>query len=331
MIFYLLKKTVGLAPLFLGITLVSFIVIHLAPGSPTDIQAELNPKVSPEAREKLDRLYGLDKPLHEQYAAWLGRFVRLDFGESFVDGRKVIQKIGDALPATILINSLSLFFIFLVGVPLGVLGAVHKGKPLDRFIAASTLAAYSLPAFWLALLLLSFFGVTLRVLPISGLHSLFYEEMGFWKRAADLVWHLILPVLVSSITWLAVASRTMRKSMRETLGQNYVRTARAKGLPEGRVLYKHALRNALLPVITLLGLSIPALVGGSVIFESIFSIPGMGRLFYQSVFARDYPVIMGVLVLGAFLTLLGNLLAVLNTSGDAAARHLFEHGGSSEQ
>jgi peptide/nickel transport system permease protein len=174
-----------------------------------------------------------------------------------------------------------------------------------------TFAGFSVPTFWLALLLMSFFGVRLGLLPVSGLHSLFYEEMPLWERGADMARHLILPLFVSSVTGLAGISRYMRSSMAQVLKQSYIRTARAKGLPENKIIYHHALKNALLPVITILGLSVPGLLGGSVIFETMFSIPGMGRLFFNSVFSRDYPVIMGILVLGAFLTLAGNALADL--------------------
>ncbi len=304
-----MKRLLGLVPLFIGITFVSFLVIHLAPGSPVDAVSSLNPKISQNAKLKLAALYGLDKPVLAQYLDWLRRIVRLDFGDSFMDGEKVTVKIAHAVPVTLLINGLSMFFIFLIGIPLGILGAVKKGQRTDSVLTFGILFGFSVPTFWLALLLMSFFGVELRLLPVSGLYSVGFDEMNHFERIADVARHLILPLFVSSLTGLAGISRFMRSSFVETLRQNYIRTARAKGLPEHQVLYKHALRNALLPIITLLGLSVPGLLGGSVIFESIFSIPGMGRLFFQSVFSRDYPVIMGILVLGAFLTLLGNRLA----------------------
>jgi peptide/nickel transport system permease protein len=262
-----------------------------------------------QAKAKLTELYGLDKPVLVQYGSWLKRLARFDFGRSFVDGERVTGKIGRAIPVTLFINLMALVLIFSVGVPLGVLGAVKKDSAADRAITVGVLAGYSMPTFWLALLLMSFFGVTLQILPVSGLYSLFHEEMGRVEKAVDIARHLALPLFVASVTGLAGVSRFMRSGMLQVLRENYIRTARAKGLPEKKVLYGHALKNALLPVVTILGLSIPGLLGGSVIFESIFSIPGMGRLFFNSVFARDYPVIMGILVLGAVLTLLGNLLA----------------------
>lgn len=306
---YLLKRFAGLIPLFFGITFLSFIVIHLAPGSPVDAQSALNPKMTIQAKQKLTELYGLNQPLPIQYAHWLGRLVRLDFGCSFVDGEKVTVKIGRAIPVTLGINFLSLFFIFLWGIPLGIVGAVKKDTFADKVSGSLALAGFSAPTYWLALLLVSFFGAQLRILPVSGLVSLFHDEMNCFEKFCDVAKHLVLPLIVSSVTSVAGISRFMRSSMSGVLNENYIRTARAKGLSERKVLYDHALKNALLPVVTILGLSVPGLLGGSVIFESIFSIPGMGRLFFNSVFSRDYPVIMGILVLGAVLTLIGNFLA----------------------
>ncbi len=306
---YFIRRLAGLIPLFFGITLISFFVIHLAPGSVVDVQGGLNPKMSAQAREKLEKLYELDRPVFVQYVHWTRRLVRFDFGNSFVDGEAVTQKIARAIPVTLLINFLSLFLILIMGIPLGILSAVKEGSFTDKSLSLVSLAGFSIPPFWLALILMTFFGVNLRLLPVSGLTSLTFEEMGSWEKFLDVSRHLVLPFLVSSVTSLAGISRFMRSGMIETLRQNYIRTARAKGLSERRVLYRHALRNAILPLITILGLSVPGLLGGSVIFESIFSIPGMGRLFFNSVFSRDYPVVMGVLVLGALLTLIGNLLA----------------------
>jgi peptide/nickel transport system permease protein len=302
-------------PLFLGITIVSFLVIHLAPGSPTDIQIQMNPKVSAEAIQRLRAFYGLDKPLHEQYVIWLKRLARLDFGNSFSpDNRKVVDKIMERIPITIMINVLSLFLILVVAVPIGVLSATHKDSLLDKLTTVFVFIGFAMPSFWLALLLMIFFGVQLGWLPISGLKSLGYEPSSFTLVFFDRIKHLILPVLLSAFGGLAVFSRYVRSNMLEVIRQDYIKTARAKGLPEHDVVYRHALRNALLPVITILGLSIPGLIGGSVIFETIFAIPGMGQLFYQGVMARDYPVVMGILVIGAFLTLFGNLLADISYS-----------------
>ena len=306
---YLLKRLLGLLPVFVGITVISFAVMHLAPGKPTDVITDLNVKISLQAKEQLIRLYGLDRPLSEQYLRWLGRILRGDFGLSLKDGRPVARKILERIPVTLLINGLTLFFLILLAVPNGVASAAREGSLFDQAVTGMLFIGFALPTFWVALLALEGFGVRLGWLPVSGLQSLGADRLPMGGRLLDLGRHLILPVGIAVIGDLAGLSRYVRSGMAEQLRQDYVRTARAKGLPESAVLYRHALRNALLPVITLLGLAIPGLIGGSVIFEAIFAIPGMGRLFYESVMGRDYPVIMGILVLGAILTLLGNLIA----------------------
>jgi len=304
-----------MVPLFFGITLISFFVIHLAPGSPTDLQTQMNPKVSAEAIQRLRAFYGLDKPLHVQYLIWLKKLIKLDFGNSFSpDNRKVIDKIAERIPVTIMINVLSLFLILIVAIPIGVLSATHQNSFFDKFTTVFVFAGFAVPTFWLALLLMILFGVQLGWLPISGIKSLGYEPSSLFMIILDRTKHLILPVLLSAFGGLAGFSRYVRSNMLEVIRQDYIKTARAKGLSERTVVYHHALRNALLPVITILGLSVPGLIGGSVIFETIFAIPGMGQLFYWSVMSRDYPVIMGILVIGAFLTLIGNLLADLSYS-----------------
>ncbi len=313
MFFYLFKRLLTMIPLLLGITLISFTVIHLAPGKPTDLALDLNPAVTKEVKEKMERLYGLDKPLHVQYWNWLKRLAVLDFGNSFAtDGRPVLDKIGERLPITITINLLSMALIMAVAIPLGIASATRPHSLFDQATTVFVFVGFAIPTFWLALLLMILFGLELNWLPISGLTSYNYDQLGPFMQAWDRVQHLILPVLISAFGGLAGMSRYMRANMLEVIRQDYITTARAKGLKERVVIYKHALRNALMPVITLLGLSVPGLIGGSVIFESIFAIPGLGQLFYQGVMSRDYPLVMGGLVIGAVLTLLGNLLADLS-------------------
>lgn len=310
MLHYLSKRLLMMIPLLLGITLISFVVIHLAPGEPTDLQTQLNPQASSELQDRLRVQYGLDQPLHVQYFRWLGRLVRLDFGESFaLDHRPVLDKVMERLPITILLNVLSIVLILSIAMPLGVLSAVKRNSMFDRVTTVLVFVGFAMPSFWLALLMMDWFGVRLGLLPISGIKSLGYEYLSFGGQIWDRVQHLILPVFISAIGGLAGFSRYMRSNMLEVVRQDYILTARAKGLSERVVIYKHALRNALLPVITILGLSVPGLIGGSVIFETIFAIPGMGKLFYDGVMMRDYPLIMGILVMGAVLTLIGNLLA----------------------
>ncbi len=310
---YLIKRLILMVPLFIGITLISFAVIHLAPGSPIDIATDLNPKATAEVKARMRAIYGLDQPLHVQYWNWLRRLLVLDFGNSFSqDGRRVADKILERLPITIFINIASLVLIFLIAVPIGVLSATYQNSLFDKSTTIFVFVGFAVPHFWLALLLMILFGVHLGWLPISGLKSLNYEYLPASVQVWDRISHLILPIFISAFGGLAGLSRYMRSNMLEVIRQDYITTAKAKGLSPRKVIFKHALRNALLPVITILGLSIPGLIGGSVIFETIFAIPGMGQLFYASVMARDYPVIMGILVIGAVLTLVGNLVADLS-------------------
>lgn len=309
MVGYIIRRLLGIFPLLLGITVISFIIIHLAPGKPVTLEQALNPRVSQEVRIRLEKLYGLDKPMHIQYINWLGKLIRLDFGRSFSDDRPVLDKILERIPITLIINIFSLVFILMVAIPLGVRSAIKANGPFDKTVTVLVFLGFAMPTFWLALVLMNLFGINLGWLPISGIKSLDFEYLGLWQKIIDLSRHLILPIFVSSIGGLAGISRYMRSSILETLNQPYIYTARAKGLPEKQVIYKHALRNAVLPIVTILGLSIPGLLGGSVIFESIFAIPGIGRLFYEAVMMRDYPLIMAEVVLGAVLTMLGNLIA----------------------
>lgn len=306
---YLIKRLLLMIPLVFGITLVTFTVIHLAPGNPVEVQTEMSLKVTAQAKENLKKLYGLDKPLYEQYGDWLARFVKLDFGTSFVDGRSVIDKILERIPITLSINVLSLFFIILIAIPIGVLSATKQYSLFDKLSTVFVFIGFSTPTFWLALLLMILFGVNMGLLPISGIQSIDVSDMGPFERLVDWIKHLILPVGISAFGGIAGLSRYSRSSMLEVIRQDYIKTARAKGLRESEVIFRHALRNALMPIVTILGLSIPGLIGGGVIFETIFAIPGMGQLFYASTMARDYPTIMGILVIGAILTLFGNLLA----------------------
>ncbi len=317
MLTYLAKRLAMMAPLLIGITFISFLIMHLAPGSPTDVLTDLNPKISELAKQRLTKLYGLDQPLHVQYWTWLKRLAVLDFGQSFApDGRPVLDKIVERLPITVTINLLSLALVLLFSVPIGVFSATHRGSLFDQATTVFVFLGFATPTFWLALLCMILFGVNLGWLPISGIKSLNHETLSAGARLLDYAWHLLLPVTLSAFVSLAGMSRYMRGNMLEVIRQDYITTARAKGLTETTVIYRHGLRNALMPVITVLGLSLPGLIGGSVIFESIFAIPGMGKLFYDAVMSRDYPMVMGGLVIGAVLTLAGNLLADL---GYAAA------------
>ena len=309
MFIYIIKRTLLMIPILLGITVLSFGIMRLAPGGPAEAQMEFSAKASAEARERLRKLYGADQPFYKQYATWLKKFITLDFGEAFADGRKVKDKILERLPITLTINLLSLGLVLLIAIPIGIMSATRQYSFIDRFTTVFVFVGFSTPSFWLALLLIYMLGVQWGLLPISGIQSLDTASLTFWGRISDWGRHLILPVLVSAFGGLAGFSRYVRNNMLEVLRQDYIRTAWAKGLPEKIIIYKHTLRNALMPVITILGLSLPGIIGGSVIMETVFSIPGMGLLLYQAVFSRDYNLAMGILVPAAFLTMLGNFLA----------------------
>ncbi len=313
---YALRRLVLAIPLLIGITFVSFVVIHLAPGEPTDIQSEeTSARSDAKVRQLLIETYGLDKPLHVQYWNWLTRLSKLDFGRSFSpDARPVLQKIGERLPVTLLLSIVELMIIVMLAIPIGVLSATRQYSIFDKITTVFVFVGFATPDFWLALMLMILFGVQLGWLPISGLRSPMWEYLPFWRQQWDFLGHLVLPITVATFGGLAGFSRYMRQSMLEVVRQDYIQSARAKGLAERVVIGKHALRNALLPIVTVLGLSLPGLIGGSVIVESIFAIPGMGQLMVQAVFERDYPVVMGNLVIVATLTLVANLIADLTYS-----------------
>jgi peptide/nickel transport system permease protein len=310
MLWYVLRRLVLAVPLLVGITFVSFLVIHLAPGDPTELQlGEMSPESSAQARQALRELYGLDQPVPVQYWRWLTSIARLDFGRSFApDGRPVLDKIAERLPITLALNLVEMVIILVLAVPIGVLSATRQYSRFDKITTVFVFVGFATPDFWLALLLMILFGVHLGW-PISGLRSPTWEYLPFWAQQLDLLSHLVLPIAVATFGGLAGFSRYMRQSMLEVIRQDYIQSARAKGLAESVVIGKHALRNALLPIVTILGLSLPGLIGGSVIVESIFGIPGMGQLMVQSVFQRDYPVIMGNLVIVSVVTLAANLFA----------------------
>jgi len=310
--------------MLIGISLISFFIMHLAPGDITSNEASFNPRASEESRQKLREIYNLDKPVIVQYGLWLQRISKLDFGNSFSSHQRPVlwqEKdkngnitkglIQEALPITLMINLLGILIIFSISIVLGTLASVRQNTWVDRSITLFVFIGFAIPGFWLALLLMYWTGVVNQWLPISGLHSPGYLNLSATAQFLDLLKHLALPVFISSLSGLAGISLYVRNGMLEVLNQDFITTARAKGINEKRVVFVHALKNAILPLITIVGLSIPGLIGGSVIAESIFAIPGMGKLFYDAVLMRDFPVIMGILTIGSFLTLIGNLLADL--------------------
>ncbi|MFZ5445632.1 MAG: ABC transporter permease [Myxococcota bacterium] len=293
---YVLRRLLLMVPTFLGITVLTFAVAQLAPGDPFQLELEGGaPDATAVARQRAAS--GLDAPIPLQFARWLGRVVQLDFGRSLIDQRPVGEKLAEALPRTALVAGLALVLGFGLAVPLGVWLATNARRRRARVLEAVLLAAWSVPSFWLAVLLLMLFASPryLDLFPAQGL-----ADGGF-----------VLPVLCLSFPTLVVATRQVRAAMEEALRQDYVKAARARGIPERRVVWRHALRNSLLPLVTMLGLHLPHLVGGSVVIERIFGIPGMGLLAFDSIGTRDYPTVMGVATLMALVTMLSMLLVDL--------------------
>jgi peptide/nickel transport system permease protein len=290
------------------ISLISFLAIHLAPNS-FFASGELNPNITEESIEQLKAIYGLDKPLYIQFFSWIAAIIQLDFGISFASGEMVKNEILDRIPITLTINIISMFLIFIISLYLGIKAALNKDSKLDRGIGQLSLLSFSMPSFYLALLLVLVFAINFEVLPIAGLHSV--PNDGSLTYYLDFAWHLILPIFIIVFGGIGSLVLYIRSLTIEILKSDYIFFAKSRGLDNKKILRYYILPNLYPPVITLLGLSLPGIIGGSVILESIFSIDGMGLLFYQSALSHDYPVIMGILIIGAFLTLLGNMLADL--------------------
>ena len=313
---YLIKRLLLLIPTMLGITIITFFIIQLAPGNPVERKLQLDEGIKSEAItqqivEETKKLYGLDKPIYERYWIWLKQIVTLDFGRSYKDHRPVIDKIAERLPITITLNIISIFVIYLIAIPLGVYSAVRTGSFAERSTTFFLFILYSIPSFWMAMILIFFLGggEYWNVFPVYGILSPGAETYPFFKKALDFLWHIVLPVFCLTYGSFAYLSRFQKGSLLEVLREDFVRTATAKGLPPSKVILRHALRNALIPIITILAGILPAMIGGSVIIETIFSIPGIGQLGFESVLARDYPMIMAIATISAFLTLLGILFS----------------------
>lgn len=315
---YILKRLLVMIPTMLGISIITFAIIRLAPGDPAALKignsAEgmiRDQQVAQAIIERTRKEFELDKPIHVQYLHWLKKIVTLDFGRSYKDNRPVWDKIKERLPITIQLNIISILLGYLLAIPLGIYSSTHEYSFSDKVLTVVLFILYSLPSFWVATILILYLcgGDYLHVFPLTGLNSLNAGQMGFLGWLMDRLWHLVLPVFCLTYGELAFVSRLMRAGMLETIRQDYIRTARAKGLTEKVVIYKHAFRNSLIAIVTVLGFLLPAMLGGSVIIESIFTIPGMGQLGFQAILSRDYPVVMAIATIAAFLTMIGLLLS----------------------
>jgi len=309
---YVIKRLILLVPTLLGITLITFLVIQLAPGSPVERKLQLEEgikagSITKDIIEQTKKLYGLDKPIYVRYWIWLRQIATLNFGRSYKDHRPVIDKIAERLPVTLSLNIISIILVYMIAIPLGVISAIRQGSVSDRIITFCLFALYSIPNFWLAMVLIYFLGGGdfWDVFPVYGIISPGAEFYPFYKIALNFLWHITLPVICLTYADFAYLSRYQKGSLLEVLREDFVRTARAKGLSESRVILKHALRNSLIPIVTIVASILPAMIGGSVIIESIFSIPGIGQLGFESILSRDYPVIMAIATITAFLTLIG--------------------------
>lgn len=303
-----IKKVLYLITMLFIISLISFLAINAAPNS-FFASGELNPNITPESIEQLKAIYGLDKPLYVQFFSWIGAIIHLDFGISFSSGEMVKNEILTRMPITLTINIISMILIFIISLYFGIKSALNKNSFFDRFTGQLSLLSFAMPSFYLALLLVLIFAINFEILPIAGLHSV--PNDGSLTYYLDFAWHLILPIFIIVFGGIGSLILYIRSLTIEILKSDYIFFARARGLTQKQILRYYILPNLYPPVITLLGLSLPGIIGGSVILETIFSIDGMGLLFYQSALSHDYPVIMGILIIGAFLTLIGNMIADL--------------------
>lgn len=307
---YLVRRLLQMVPTFLGITLLTFAISHLAPGDPLQLDPESASSMAnaQQSARAFREAHGLDLPLPVQYARWLKKIVTFDFGRSLQDHRLVSEKLAEALPKTLLLSTTALLLAYGLAIPIGVHAAVRRKSVLRRVISASLYLLYAMPTFWVAVMLLLVLG---DLFPFQGLSSDGAEQLGLFARALDVAWHLVLPVFCLSYPTLAIASRQVRAAMIEALDQDYVRAARARGIPERSVIFRHALRNSLLPVVTMLGSSLPYLIGGSVVVERVFGINGMGLLAFEAISFRDYPVVMAICTFSALMTMISVLAADL--------------------
>lgn len=314
---YTVKRLLLAVPTLFGITIVTFLLLHLAPGDPAQmlvgVGGTMNQANAQEIIERTRERFGLDKPLPVQYWRWLKNVVVLDFGQSFDDYQPVTQKIVERLPVSLQLSLGSLILSYLIAVPIGVYFATKQGSLGDQVTTVSMFMLYSVPNFWLATMALVFLcgGDFLRIFPTIGLQSVHYDHLTLGQKLFDRIHHLFLPMCCMTYASLAYLSRYARAGMLEVIRQDYIQTARAKGLQERIVIFKHAFRNSLIPLLTLLASLLPATIGGSVIVETIFEIPGMGRLAFEAVLQRDYPTIMGIFTISSVLTLLGFLFSDL--------------------
>ena len=306
----LLERLVQGGLLVLAVVVLNFVLVHAAPGDPVETIAGASGGMSPELMAQLRTQFGLDKPLVVQLGVYLGKVLGGDFGYSYFFNLPVVSLIADRIPATLLLVLSAVLLAFSVGTTLGVLSAKKPNGVLSQFITVLSLVGFAAPVFWMGIMLVILFASVWPILPVSGMRAVDSSGGGL-RDVIDVLYHLILPAVTLALVYLAQYSRLARSSMLDVLGADFIRTARAKGLPERVVLYKHALRNALLPVVTVLGLQFGNVLAGAILVETVFNWPGLGRLAFESVLRRDYPTILGVLVFASIVVVVMNLLTDL--------------------
>jgi peptide/nickel transport system permease protein len=304
---YIFNRLLSAIPLIFGITFLSFLMMHLAPGDPTLMY--LDPNVSAQDLDQVKKNLGLDQPLLMQYFYWLKELCQGNLGYSYVTGKPVVEAILERLPATLILSVASLVLILLITFPLGIICGYKKDTWVDDSITIFSFLGLSIPTFWLGLIFILIFSLQLNIFPTSGFLDPLLSDASFFKKASNIAYHMVLPLGTIIIGGIAGLIRYNRFSMIKILAQDYITSARARGLKESRILFKHALKNAMLPIITILGLDLPSLISGSFIIEYIFSWPGMGQLGVQAVFQRDYPILMATILFSSILIIVGNLLA----------------------
>ncbi len=311
MIRYFLRRVLVAIPLMLGVATLVFVLLETAPGTPVD-QVLGDRRVPPEVRERIERAYGLDRPAPERYARWLKAVcLEGELGWSHSRSRPVKRALAEALPPTVLLAGTALLFFVVFGIGIGAWSAARRGRWQERVVTLVSLGAYAMPAFWLGLMAILLFSYKIPIFPASSMRGIDADTLGTVGRLLDLIWHLILPAAVLGAASAAAMTRFVHAGMLDALAEPFIRAARGRGVSENRLLWRHALRRAVLPVINLVGLSLPILVSGSLVVEVVFAWPGMGRLTYDAILTQDTSVVLATTLLATLFVVLGNLLADL--------------------
>lgn len=304
---YIFRRILQMIPTFVFIVVLVFFLNKAAPGGP--VSSMMNPKMSPQDKARLEHTMGLDQPMYKQFISWAGEVVQGNLGYSTKFQKPVTAVIGDFIWNSFYLSLFSLIISLLIGIPAGIISATRQYSLVDNSLTVFSLIGISMPSFFIGLLLLKFFSIDLKIFPLFGMQDQNLRDANFFVQMGDIMWHMVLPGLVLGLGSIASFMRYTRSAMLEVIRQDYIRTARSKGLMDKVIIYRHALRNAIIPIITLLGFWIPALFSGAVITEQVFGWPGIGKISVDAVNARDYGLLMAITMLGCFLLLVGMLLS----------------------